>query len=79
MYGMMAKVPVRALVKSAVLRVMEGMYGPAGVVDLQASKGDSAVDRFIANNAGTVTKVLDSVERVAGPTLRRLKRRRGKR
>jgi sphinganine-1-phosphate aldolase len=79
MYGMMAKVPVRALVKSAVMRVMEGMYGAAGVVDLQASQGDSAVDRFIANNTESVTKVLDTVERVAGPTLRRIKRRRGQR
>jgi hypothetical protein len=66
-------------VKSAVLRVMEGMYGSTGVVDLQASQGDSAVDRFIANNTETVTKVLDTVERVAGPTLRRIKRRRGQR
>ena len=30
MYGLMAKVPLRGFVKSSVLKVMEGMYGPTG-------------------------------------------------
>jgi len=44
MYGMMAKVPVRGLVKKTVESVMEGMWGPEGKVpDLEnAGKSDDA-------------------------------------
>jgi sphinganine-1-phosphate aldolase len=44
MYGMMAKVPVRGLVKKTVESVMEGMWGPEGEIpDLaNAGKGDDA-------------------------------------
>jgi sphinganine-1-phosphate aldolase len=79
MYGMMAKVPVRALVKSAVERVMEGMYGKTGKVDLTASQGDGVIDQLIANNQATVMKVLDTVDDVAGNAIARFKQRRGRR
>ena len=79
MYGMMAKVPVRAMVKQAVQRVMEGMYGKTGVVDLQASQGDGFVDKFVAENQETVMKVLDTVDDVAGKAFARFKQRRGQR
>lgn len=79
MYGMMAKVPVRALVKSAVERLMEGMYGKTGKVDLNASQGDGVIDQLIANNQATVMKVLETVDDVAGSAIARLKQRRGRR
>jgi sphinganine-1-phosphate aldolase len=77
MYGMMAKVPVRAMVRSAVLRVMEGMYGKTGVVDLAASQGDGFIDKLVADNQATVMKVFDTIDDVAGSTIARIKRRRG--
>lgn len=77
LYGMMAKVPVRAMVRSAVQRVMEGMYGKDGVVDLQASQGTGFVDKLVADHQATVIKVLDTVDDVAGKTIARFKKRRG--
>lgn len=79
MYGMMAKVPVRAMVKSAVMRVMEGMYGKDGKVDLTASQGDGFVDQLIASNQEAVMKVLDRVDDVAGAAIAKFKQRRGRR
>ncbi|MEZ4463264.1 MAG: aspartate aminotransferase family protein [bacterium] len=52
MYGMMAKVPVRGLVKVAVRKIMEGMYGPEGEVPDLANLGSDgsllfkAIDRY---------------------------------
>ena len=77
LYGMMAKVPVRAMVRSAVQRVMEGMYGKDGVVDLQASQGSGFIDKLVADNQATVIRVLDTVDDVAGKTIARFKKRRG--
>jgi hypothetical protein len=82
MYGMMAKVPLRAMVKSAALKVMESMYGKDGNRDdgdLQASQGNGLVDRFIAKNQESVLKALDAIEGVAGDTFTRFKQRRGMR
>lgn len=47
MYGMMAKVPVRLLVKQAVLKIMEGMYGPDGEVPDLAKVGEGDEDGFV--------------------------------
>lgn len=77
LYGMMAKVPVRAMVRSAVQRVMEGMYGKDGVVDLNASQGDGFIDKLIAEHQGTVIKALDTIDDVAGGAIARFKKRRG--
>ncbi len=77
LYGMMAKVPVRAMVRSAVQRVMEGMYGKDGIVDLQSSQGSGFIDTFVAENQAAVVKVFDAIEDVAGPTIARFKKRRG--
>lgn len=83
MYGMMAKVPFRAMVKSAALRVMEGMYGKDagadGATNLSANQGDGFLDSLMANNQEAIMKVLDRVDDVAGSTIARLKQRRGKR
>ena len=62
---------------SAVLRVMEGMYGKTGVVDLAASQGDGFIDKLVADNQATVMKVFDTIDDVAGSTIARIKRRRG--
>jgi hypothetical protein len=77
MYGMMAKVPVRAMVRSAVQRVMEGMYGKDGKVDLNASQGEGFLDKLVADNQATVMKVFDTIDDVAGAAIGRMKRRRG--
>jgi sphinganine-1-phosphate aldolase len=79
MYGMMAKVPVRAMVKSAVERVMQGMYGKSGKVDLTASQGTGPIDRFVAEHQAAVMDVLDTIDDVAGSTIAKLKQRRGRR
>lgn len=79
MYGMMAKVPVRAMVKSAVERVMQGMYGTSGKVDLGASQGAGPVDRFIAEHQALVMNVFDGIDDVAGGAIAKLKQRRGMR
>jgi glutamate/tyrosine decarboxylase-like PLP-dependent enzyme len=79
MYGMMAKVPVRALVKQAALKVMEGMYGKDGAVDPAAAQGTGVVDVWIANNQEKVLKVLDAVDDIAGAAFTRFKQRRGMR
>ena len=79
MYGMMAKVPVRAMVRSAVQKVMEGMYGKEGKVDLAASQGTGFVDKFVANNQEQVMKAFDAFDDVAGSTIARIKRLRGRR
>lgn len=47
MYGMMAKVPVRLLVKQAVLKIMEGMYGPDGEVPDLSKVGEGEDDGFV--------------------------------
>lgn len=78
MYGMMAKVPVRAMVRSAVQKVMEGMYGKEGKVDLAAGQ-DGFVDKFIANNQEQVMKAFDAFDDVAGAAIARVKRFRGQR
>jgi len=78
MYGMMAKVPVRSMVKSAVLKIMESMYGKDGKVDMQAGQ-DGFVDKFIQRNQEQVVKAFDAFDDVAGSTIRRIKRFRGQR
>jgi sphinganine-1-phosphate aldolase len=79
MYGMMARVPVRALVKQAALKVMEGMYGKHGTADLSATAGDGPVDRWIAKNQDKVIHALEVVDDVAGAAITRFKQRRGRR
>lgn len=47
MYGLMAKVPVRGLVRLAVEKVMEGMYGPDGAVPDLGRVGEGEDDGFV--------------------------------
>lgn len=78
MYGMMAKVPLRSMVKSAVQKIMEGMYGKDGKVDLKAGQ-DGFIDQFIEKNQQQVMRAFDAFDDVAGPTIQKIKRFRGKR
>lgn len=75
MYGMMAKVPMRGMVKTSVRKVMEAMYAPgARNADVAAAKGDSFVDRLVEKHGETISSALEAVERakaklgLGGPT-----------
>ncbi|MCO4764130.1 MAG: aspartate aminotransferase family protein [Myxococcales bacterium] len=65
MYGMMAKVPVRGLVKLSVQKVMESMYGPEGSVpdlsQLGAGEDDGFVLQFIHKYGDQAMDMLDRV------------------
>ena len=77
MYGMMAKVPLRSMVKSAVHKIMESMYGKDGNLDLSAAQGTGPVDKFIANHQQQMLKAFDFFDGVAGATIAKIKHRRG--
>ena len=47
MYGMMAKVPMRGLVKHSVRKVMESMYAPGGGAPDMANLGSDEGDGFV--------------------------------
>jgi glutamate/tyrosine decarboxylase-like PLP-dependent enzyme len=64
MYGMMAKVPVRGLIKRAVRQVFEQMYAPGAVVPDGGPRSDDAVGRFLARHGDKVDKALDLVAKV---------------
>lgn len=61
-YGLMAKIPLRGMVKNAVLEVMLKMYGPSGEVpDLskQDPNAGSLVDRLTQRYGGDLLNVLE--------------------
>lgn len=62
MYGMMARVPVRGLVKSSVRSLMEAMYAPGAVVPdvAEAGAGDGAVGRLIDRYGPEINRALDA-------------------
>lgn len=64
-YGLMAKVPVKGLVKQNVLKVMEQMYAPgAEDIDLEAAaEDDSFMGRLIERYGDQVLDVVDRVRR----------------
>jgi sphinganine-1-phosphate aldolase len=59
MYGMMAKIPLRGLVKHSVRKVMEGMYAPGGGAPDMANLGSDDKDGFIL---GLVNKYGDQAQ-----------------
>ena len=59
MYGMMAKVPVRGLVKHSVRKVMEGMYAPGGTAPDMANLGQGDDDGFVL---GLINKYGDQAQ-----------------
>ncbi len=53
MYGLMAKVPLRGVVRSSVLKVMESLYGPSGEApDLSKLPDDASVVDKLAHRFG---------------------------
>lgn len=63
MYGMMAKVPLRFMVRSAVHQVLEGMYAPGGgTPDLTKPPVDGVVGALLAKHGDKVQRALDGVE-----------------
>ena len=74
MYGMMAKVPVRGLVRRGVRQVLESLYGVEGTEpELDGSMvGDGVVDRLM-NRYGD--QALDALDDVRGLVSRRRSRR----
>lgn len=66
-YGLMAKVPIARLVKSEVLKVLEGMYGAGdGDVDLAAQEapGGERVAQLVNRFGPPVQEALDRLRRV---------------
>jgi glutamate/tyrosine decarboxylase-like PLP-dependent enzyme len=65
MYGMMAKVPFRGMVKHSVERVMESMYGPDAADDtgeIGGGKNDGPILRALTKYGGVALGVLDKWE-----------------
>lgn len=66
MYGMMAKIPSRALVAWSVRKVMEGMYGPGGEAPDLSSVGqgddDGLVMKLVGKHGDKVLQALDRVD-----------------
>ncbi len=76
MYGMMAKVPFRGMIRQSVMQVMEQMYGPSGSFDpdnLGATANAGLVGALLERYGDTVLSVLDRVEGLRG-RLARLRR-----
>jgi glutamate/tyrosine decarboxylase-like PLP-dependent enzyme len=66
MYGMMAKLPVRGLVKLSVQKVMEQMYGPGGgapdLAELGSSDDDDPLFQLLGKHMDKALAALDKVE-----------------
>ncbi len=68
MYGMMAKIPVRGMVKLAVRKVMEGMYGPDGEVPdmskVGAGDNDDPLLKMVDKMGPKAMDLLDKAEEI---------------
>jgi len=64
MYGMMAKVPFRGLVKHSIGKVMEAMYAPGVVVPDLTKADDGVVGQIVAKYGDKAMGVLDSATRL---------------
>lgn len=63
MYGMMARLPARGLVRTAVLDAMVAMYGPEARDPAAATQpSDSLVDRIVQRVSGPALALLDRVD-----------------
>lgn len=65
MYGMMAKVPFRGMIKKSVRRVMEGLYGPGALAPDPgeiAAEDDGLVNRLLQKHGSKLNAVLDTFE-----------------
>lgn len=79
MYGMMAKIPFRGMVKDAVMGVMEQLYG-GGDADPMAegAQQDGLVGKIMSRYGGEVLSVLDGLETLKSKA-KAIGRRRGSR
>ena len=70
MYGMMARAPLRGMVRLSVRKVMEEMYSPAGEVPdmgaLGQGEGDDPVLKLVGKYGAPVLKLLDRIEKWRG-------------
>lgn len=65
MYGMMAKIPMKGLVRMSVQKVMEGMYGPKGEVpDLSKLGSEEDADMFMKMVNKYGDKAIDVLEKI---------------
>ena len=67
MYGMVAKVPVRGLIRGALRKVMEDMYAPGAAhapAGASAVADDGAIGRLLARHGDKVGAALDALEQV---------------
>jgi len=65
MYGMMARVPIRGLVRSSVRKVLESMYAPGAILpDLSDSTRDGAVGRLLERHGPRISRALDAAARL---------------
>jgi sphinganine-1-phosphate aldolase len=65
MYGMMAKVPFRGMIKKSVRKVMEGLYGPNALAPDPgelAAQDDGPVNRLIQKHGPRLNAILDTFE-----------------
>lgn len=65
MYGMMAKLPMRGMVKQGVLKVMEQMYGPDGASDLSGvgkGKNDGPLLTAMSKYGDKALAALDTLD-----------------
>lgn len=79
MYGMMAKVPFRGMVKQSVMDVMEKLYGPRAAdpdFDPLGSDDEGVVMKLVKSYGNRALLVLDRVEKLRGRLAFGKKRRR---
>ncbi len=64
MYGMMAKLPVRGLVKRGVRGMLEAMYAPGAVVPDLTGGADDRLGKLLAKHGPKIDRALDAVAAV---------------
>lgn len=77
MYGMMAKVPFRGMIRKSVMQVMEAMYGPDANFDPNnlGAGNSGVVAKLMDKYGGVALDVLDRVESIRNALSSRAKKR----
>ncbi len=75
MYGMMARIPLRGMVRSSVRKVLESMYAPGAILpDLSDGTGDGVVGRLLDRHGPRIAQALDKVDRLRSNLKKKLGR-----
>lgn len=74
MYGMMAKIPSRALVGMSVRKVMEGMYSASGDMPDLSGEGEDGVMGLVHRYGDKIMSALDELESVKARVQKGLRR-----